>query len=277
MKENNNLRESLEQMPTQRLDEMLRAELKREPVSREFVRLILSILEERESDYPMESGAEVEAAWEKYQAHMDSRDDAIPKPTRKSSRLLKAASIVAVICVLFAAIPQKAEAETFFEMLARWTDCIFEFFSSGTGESVQLQYAFETDNPGLQEVYDILTELGVTDPVVPMWIPEGYELAECETYNTPTKTGVTARFSTDDRELVFAIDIFDSEVSHEYYKDETPVEKHEKNGIVHNIMRNTDRWVVIWTKDNLECSLAIDCQEDILHKIIESIYVMEDA
>ena len=42
------------------------------------------------------------------------------------------------------------------------------------------------------------------------------------------------------------------------------------------IMRNIDNWVVVCTKDKTEFTITVDCQEDTLRRILESIYVMED-
>ena len=54
-----------------------------------------------------------------------------------------------------------------------------------TERNEQPEYVFETDHPGLQQIYDAVVEMGVTEPVVPMWVPEGYDLVEykAEDYN----------------------------------------------------------------------------------------------
>ena len=48
------------------------------------------------------------------------------------------------------------------------------------------------------------------------------------------------------------------------------------NGVIHNLFRNEELWTVVWTRDNVECSVFIDCQEDALRRVLESIYVMEE-
>ena len=67
-----------------------------------------------------------------------------------------------------------------------------------------------------------------------------------------------------------------SGITNEYHKDKSVVDIQEKNGTVFNIMHNNDIWVVTWVKDNVECSIFVDCQEDVLNRILESIYVMEE-
>ena len=51
---------------------------------------------------------------------------------------------------------------------------------------------------------------------------------------------------------------------------------YEKNGMNFYITQNNDSWVAVWTKENIECFLTLDCQEDTLRRILGSIYVTED-
>lgn len=275
MKKNNanSLRMFLDQTPTARLDEMLWEELSKESADEELVGTILQVLEERERDYPVEITPQIEAAWEKYQRQMKVP---VTKPAKRSNGILRIAAVLAVVVLLFAAVPQKAEAETFFERLVRWTDSFFALLSPDDAKSGSEEYVFKTDHPGLQQVYDALAELGVTEPVVPMWIPEEYKLVDCKVLELPSGKCVSVEFSDGTKNLCFYVDIHTENISKKYYKDEAYVNEIELDGTVHNIMRNNDVWTVVWTRDNLECSLAIDCQEDILNRILKSIYTMED-
>lgn len=140
----------------------------------------------------------------------------------------------------------------------------------------EMTYSFETENPGLQQVYDAVVELGVTEPVVPMWLPEGYEIKSVFNNNTPMSKNVRAIFTNSGSEIVFKLDVYNGEPAHEYYKDGTHYESHEREGTIYHIAKNMNKWVVIWTKENTECLLTLDCTEDTLWRILESIYVTED-
>lgn len=278
MKENKvtSLQEMLEQLPTEQLDEMLHAELKKKPVDENAVRLIMHILEEREKDISPEITPGIEEAWEQYQQDIAQIDRKADKPRRVRRLLLRAASMAAVFLVLLmAVIPKQAGAESLWEKLARWSDSIFEFFSPGD-EEIPEEYKFQTDNPGLQQVYDAVTELGVTEPVVPMWLPEGYELVECTAKSGPKKNYVLSRFANEDDEMVFRVNIHAANIPGQYQKDNTQVKQIELHGLVYNIMSNNDRWVVAWVKDDLECFITIDCEEELLSRMLKSIHVMED-
>ena len=267
------LRGMIEQMSTEQLDEMLLHELEKEPIDESAVRLIMDVLEEREQDTPVEINEQIAAAWEKYQ---------VQTPVQKRPRFsfggwpVRVAAVVAVMIALVFAVPQDAEAESFWERLTRWTDSIFEFFAPGESKQVDAEYVFETDNPGLQQVYDTVTALGITDPVVPMWLPEGYELIECKVNESYSKTFMYARFKDGVSTITLDITIRNTDSARQYSKDGSNAKTFEKSGVVHSILRNNDRWTAAWVKDRLECAIYIDCQEETLYKIIKSIYTMED-
>lgn len=266
------LRQALERENTRTLDEKLREELESEAPDGDKVRLILRILKERDGEPYREYAPETEAAWETY---LERTSGGRRKGSRMGGWLLRAAAAAAVICVILLAVPQRVAAESFFERLMRWTDSIFELFSPGE-EKNDPEYEFRTDNPGLQRVYDAVTELDITVPVVPMWIPDGYELVDCKVDETRAKVSVTSVFSGESKDLLIQIVSYSEMKSNEYYKDEAKIETIEIGGMAHNIMRNEDAWAVVWIKDNIECFIRIDCREDVLHRILTSIYTMED-
>lgn len=265
------LREMIEQMTTEQLDLMLRSELGKRPIDETAVQLLMSVLEERDQDTPVEINEKIEAAWEKYQAYTTVKE-------RPHSFLhswpMRAVAAVAVIVLLIFAMPQNAEADGFWDRLVRWTDSIFEFFAPDD-EPVDEEYVFKTDNPGLQQVYDTVAALGVTDPVVPMWLPDGYELLECKVSEMPSKTVIYACFSKGEKVIIQDIAICNAESLRQYSKDETSVNTHEIADVVHSVLHNNDKWTAVWTKDRLECAIYIDCQEETLYKILKSIYTME--
>lgn len=266
------LRESLERLDTASLDELLRLELERETPDADVVRLIMSILEQRDRETPREMTPRDAQAWQRYQQRMASIGGN-PKPF--PHWITAAASLVVIIGLLFAVVPQQAQAETFWQMIQRWSSAVLDFLGA-EDQFRQTDYVFETDNPGLQQVYDAAVDVGISDPVVPMWLPAQSELAEIVIQKTPALQSVRTRFSHQGREILYKLDMYMGETAHEYYIDDTHVETYERNGTTYNISQNADWWVVIWTKDNIECFLTLDCQEDTLRRILESIYVTED-
>lgn len=271
-----NLREVLQRMSTEQLDELLNEQIRTKAGDGEVVRQILRILQEREKGFPVEMTIEKEKAWETYQKEIAQEDRNAARPFRMSSGILKAASVLIVLVMLFTVLPQQAQAETLWEKLVRWTAGIVEFFSPDDNEHRLVPYQFETDNPGLQQVYEAVTELGVTDPVVPTWLPEGSELLECKVIETSRKKGVAARFLVGGSQMVFKVDVLSDEYLHLYHGDKDSVIEYENGEMIHSITRNDENWTVIWNRDQIECFITVNCQEDVLYNILESIYVTED-
>lgn len=273
MKELNtaDLRHQWEPLSTPELEAMLQAELDRKPPDDEKVILLLHILEAREKDLPLHLSAREEEAWQRYKQKVMSRKGKKRLPMRWLS---VAASVVLIVAVLFSVIPQQAEAESFWEMLQRITSTVMGYFGR---EDIfgEMTYSFETENPGLQQVYDAVVELGVTEPVVPMWLPDNYVIEEFDQFDFPMTKGIFSRFSNGNDEIVYKLDVYNGEPAHEYYKDGTHYESHERDGIKYHITRNNERWSVVWTKENIECYLTLVCGEDTLWKILESIHVTE--
>lgn len=276
--EQNNVTSVLEffrQMPTDTLREMLNKELHTEPVNDDAIRLILSVLRERETEADVEMTPELAQAWDKYQRKSRKVWESSRRYGALRSWMVRAVSAAAVVALLVAPIlPKEAGAESLWDALTRLTAGIVEFFGPSDNEDRILEYEFKTDNPGLQQVYDKAVELGVTVPIVPMWLPVGYELVEYRVENFPASTRLHSRFVCDNESIVYYIDIYNSEVSHKYQRNEDSIGYHENGGVKHQIFKNNDVLAAVWTKNNIECSIFIECQEDTLYRILNSIYGM---
>lgn len=278
MKQNNvtSLRDMLELLSTQQLDEMLSMELSKNQVDADAIRIILDVLYQREKGNEPEITPETRAAFEAYRSEIRKISGSTSKLKRLGAWSVKAASLAAACFLVVMLVPQRAEADSLWDRLARWTNEIVEFFSPNDNKHRFESYQFKTDNPGLQQVYDAVVEMGITEPVVPMWLPDGSELVELKVKEYPTKTRVYSRFDGKASDVTYYVDIYSEEVSHKYYKDNSSIKEISFDNQNFDVFKNNNLWVVIWTVDNIECSIFIDCQEDTLHEILGSIYMMEE-
>lgn len=268
------LRDTLEQMETSQLDSMLLEELRKESPNPQLIHLISSILQKRDSEFVPEIDNNIQQAWEEYQRKVQPVHK---KPKLMNSTLLKVASLILVLLALTVFLPPKAEAANFFQRFIAWTEEVFSFINPTEETVVEEVYVFRTDNPGLQEIYDQVTALGINTPVVPMWFPEEYELKEYKATEISAKKCIIAVFSNGKSEAVYQLKIYSDNIPSSYYKDGEIITETEKCGITHTILRNQDLLTAVWTRDNIECSISMDCSEDILLQILESIYTMEDG
>ena len=266
------LRAALEQLPEEELKDLLQAELERPEPDGDSVRLILRVLEEKGRGREAPMTPRKEQAWQTYCRRVESLRRS---RTLRLAPALRAAAVVLVLALCLSFLPRQAQAESFWEMLQRWSTTVIQFF--GREDSFyEDQYLFQTENPGLQQVYDAVVELGVTDPVVPMWLPDGSDLNELSTFTSPMSTGVYTSFFCQDREIIYKLNVYEGEPAHQFYRDDTHYESYELEGTEYHVTRNNEYYIVVWSKENIECSIAIYCNEEILQKILGSIYTMEE-
>lgn len=274
--DNKNLRpEELEAMTTQQLDELLHKELEKDAPDSEIVLPILHIIEEREAGDP-NNDVDVDAVWSEYQKGL--KKDVLPlekalQKNRKPRRWLgSVAAIAAIVCLLVIAVPTAMGTENIFEIIGRWSQTIFEFFNPTSPTEPSEEYVFKTDHPGLQQIYDAVVEQGVTQPVVPRWVPDEYVLDELKTMPVRGGKKVYAGLVNGQNYITIAIEVYNENRTNQYTKDDTGVGKYELAGITHYVMTNDDSIQAVWVVDNLECMVLANCEEEIVYKILKSVY-----
>lgn len=273
MNKRNNLllRQELEALSNLRLSEVLREELQRDRPDGDKVRLLLQVLESREENTPPIDDRAL-AAWERFQKDCADSSSPAPQPQKKRNRWLQLGAIAAVLCLVLLVIPTARGNDDFFFRVGTWKDTVLEFFHPS---EVQQEYIFRTDHPGLQRVYDDVSALGVTQPVVPSWVPPELELTKFRVSNAPTKITVYSLFTQGENQITLKINIYGIDLPREYETDGPDTEYIELSGIIHSVTGNEGARIAFWTRDNIECSLTVDYEEDILDRILNSIYVTE--
>lgn len=268
------LREMLEQLPTEQLDKMLHLELQKEPPDPDAVRLIMHILEDREKDLPVEVTPEQEAAWERYRQRI-AESNLSPKKRLRPRWRRWSAMAASVVLVLFLLIPLRADAEGFWGVLSQWKRDFLEFVVPGEVRKDSVR-EYKTEHPGLQQMYAEVVEFGIENPALPEWFPDEYIMAGSDIVKTPTSDRITILFSDQSRYAVYELKKYNTEIFRTFARDEENRQIFEKYGIIVEVTSNHENWVAVWTKDNTEYFLTMDCQEDAFQKILESIYVMEE-
>jgi len=239
-------------------------------INEEKVLRILSLLEQKEIDVEVVDEAALQAACEKYRT-------GCKQTTRRKSRKIffKVCAAAAILGVLLTAIPRASGESLLSQFFKKITDEVVAFFCPNQTDN-QHEPSYETAHPGLQKLYDEVSRYGIEAPVVPSWIPEEYELVELQTESYPSKTRICARFKADNKAIVFYYDLYGMAVTHEFLKDDTVYEKYETAGVKHFIYKNNTKQFVLWELDPIKCSVVVDCQEENLIKILDSIYNTED-
>lgn len=271
MDRNKLLHNAWSEMPTSELDRQLQLELQKEEPEEEVVLGIIRVLQEREENCTVEVTKDIQDAWNRYHEKTVK-----PKETAPKWKWLIRAAAVAVFGFVILAIPQTVGAESLLDVFFRWTESVFEFFvPEDEATNPTVEQMFQTEHPGLQQVYDQLSEMGVTEPVVPTWLPEGFELTELEIMPVRGMGKVYASFYANDSYIALSYRMSADILPSKYEKGVPGVEVYEPLDVCHLIMGNDENLMVTWTVDGVECAINTDIEKEEVYKLIDSIYRME--
>ena len=284
---------SLETMSTEQLERILRADLETQDyTNEELILKVLEILERRELEQPTGKLVDVEKVWTDFQKNYNTEEGSglslypfetereqgmqyTPKRGRGKplGRWLVLAAVI--VCVLLVMVPPALGYESVFSVIGRWTDNLFYFAQKGNVGTSDAEYVFQTDNEGLQKLYDTVLQCGIEKPVVPMWLPEGFSLVTIDVKDTQNSgKSICALFSNG--EDTVSINIrgpgLGSDSTGYYEKNADNVIQYHINNIVHYIIKNTDYYAAVWRNGNIEACIDCVMEKDELYKIIDSIY-----
>lgn len=266
-------------LPTSELDDQLREELEKEIPDRETVLAVLNELENRD---PTNSENRPDGVLQTYEECVSNypgvRELPEPNGSKKGSpkwigALVAAAAIVIVLSLV---VPQAVGAQNIFEIIGKWTDNLFAFSNTNEPDEPTQPPIEETptvpeENEGLRQLYDTVKKQGVTEAVVPTWIPEGYELQEIKFYDKAKIPKIYARFVKGEQYIQMSIEIHSLETTNEYTKDDTNVILYESDGVFYYVVPNENTYKAIWTTGKVECVICTNDTEDVLYDILNSI------
>lgn len=273
MEVNEYTQEVLARLPREALRRMLTEELQKDTkqIDDAFVRLLLAELQARGSDPVFTDDDAVMAACEKFQAATETTP-ASPKRWYQHW-MLKAASVLLVLGILFFSLPA-AEAKNVPDVLTWWSDSLFQFFRPNSKPNIE-DYVYKTDHPGLQQIYDAVTEAGVTVPIVPMNLSDEFKLTELKTLPSPEDTFIHSRLASDQNKILFTAIIHSQQAMLQHEKKAESITVWSTAGIDHYVLSNTDTFIITWVTENIECTITTDCPEEDVYRLINSIYTSE--
>ena len=291
----------LSRLSTKELEAILRADAESpNAVNDEAIFYILEVIEQREREHPSGSFPDVDSSWKEFQTIYNT-PEGIGKSlyptedeenTRKTEyapqnsnrrRVLRRPLVVAAIIVLLIAsltIPV-AGYGNLLEMIGSWTADQFTFIATGQhrnsnqGETDAGKVNI-TDPQAGSELRQVLREHGITEPVVPSWLPDGFELVgevSVQEYPDFGKVDFYAAYSNGSDSCTMSItQSADSVQGYMYEKIPGEPEIYVANGFDHYIIQNTGTCIAAWYVDNLECSINTSLSVSDLKRAIDSIY-----
>lgn len=210
---------------------------------------------------------------------------------KRPGRVLLAA-ILAVIAVFGSLFTAQALGADVFGKLAQWTDEFFNFGSVQAAEDPLLRYsqagavdeiARSVDTLGedgydtatYTSLQDALDAYGISDvPLVPGWMPEGFELNYMEVYYSKgSRLDFFAQYTNGEFVLLLNVTLWDNPSdTYTYFKDDEQVSVFESGGITHYLLSNNSATVGAWNNGAFECSISGAVSQKEMRNMIISVY-----
>lgn len=290
----------LDQLSTQELQELLRADIDSpESGDDEAIFYILEVMERRERKNPSDDSSDLDRCWNEFQTlyntpegmgrslyptDEDASSHVNPRPAlrrhRPLRRVMLATATVAMITV-FLTVPVGGYA-SIFEMLGTWTSQQFTMISSDSGpggptEDFEGAQVFE-ETAG-DELRQILAEHGITEKVVPTWMPERFKIQGdvfVKEFDSPRNIQFFALYSDGTDSLSINLINYIGTLESKIYEKTTddPI-IYTAGGIEHHLFKGSDNlnmWSAAWYNGNIECAINTTLSESELKQIIDSIY-----
>ncbi len=289
-----------ENMSTEALEEILRQDSQlpdNEESDLDAILYIMEVIAKREKEQLTGRFTNVKAAWDSFnEYYRPSSDDskslyededtstiscyvAKATPFTKAERshtirkrgLLRISSVAAVLVVIVfsGSLTAYALGYDLWEVIAQWTKGTFGFeaasYIGDAGEKPQ------TNSYSCLE--DALNDYGIEGEFTPAWIPEDFFFDRVTVTSTPSCNRFVALYKGETDNLTLCIySYFEGGEYSTYEKDKTCVKYYSSGGITHYIMANEGRLKAVWQNNSCECSITGSISEEILERIIDSIY-----
>ena len=284
--------------PAEELNELLELAVSPEGADEDeaYVDALLAELAAREYT-PEGRAAETDRAWRAFQSAYNTEEgqrqslypdeppqeakpgDVVPLTTSRRKRRLRRALILAAViaCLLALCVPTALGYQGFFDMLGQWTDEQFHFGEASSGAAVDenAKPIPPAEEKTYQSIEEALEDYQVTIPLMPRYIPDGFEIRDLQIDNDLAELSEMefwAIYFNGDRPLTIAFSWSSAPQSRTYEKDDNPVELYEKGGITHYLFQNVGHNVATWYRDGYECVISGEIAADELKTMIDSIY-----
>lgn len=194
-----------------------------------------------------------------------------PSPHRRTGiRVLKRVTVLAaalIVCLFAGIFVVQAAGVNVIGAIARWSDETFGFNQSAPGAARS-----EPAGEGSGETSGLARSLvahGITEPMVPQYIPEGYE--QTELYVEPDGASFCGVYENGEDCLVIQINRHDTTTDDQVEKNSEDPEVYIANHTEYYIMKNVDRYNAAWFTGEYMCTILNANSKELLYSMLDSI------
>lgn len=264
-------------LSTEELQEILRkhahGELDTEPDTDELFEIMEVLSVRRRQQEPQAFRSDEEALTEFRQHYMPKeKAEAKPKVIKFPNRFLRTvAAVLAVVLIVALSTSITAEALhiDIWGKFATWTKEIFQFTDEPQGTTAANPE--KENNIELKSLQDALVQAGITEKLVPSWMPEGYISKDLQIMSSPRVCNVSAVYEKDGSELVINFRQTIGVPAHQVEKNDDLLEVYVVAGIEYYIFSNTETLQVAWSVGEFECQIIGKISVEEMKEMIDSI------
>ncbi len=124
------------------------------------------------------------------------------------------------------------------------------------------------------EMAEALKSTDAPEHMIPLWMPDGYEMTSCESNITSPFVSYVFCFSNArQHKILLQLSSYSNSAAYLYSIDEGSPDIYTAGGVDHSILTNMDSYGAVWWRKNFECFIyGYENKED-LTKTIDSFYM----
>ena len=258
-------------MTTEELEEILRLDAEMPEGQESDIEKILYIMEvlAQRDKQNSHTGNTALKAYESFKQHyMPETDNTIiPVKTRRRMprwvRSFAATAAVLAILLVGSSITARAFGFNFWQTVIQWTQETFHFGQWGESNADnKLQF---------DSLQDALEQGKVPVSLVPIWIPDGYEMESVDVERSPMKRIYTAKYTYGEKILKITVrDYLDQSPAY-MEQNEGLIEEYKVSEITYYLFSNLEHNRAVWLYESYECDISGDIPIEELKEMINSI------
>lgn len=257
-------------MPTEVLEQILRADAEAPAEQESDIELILYVMEvlARRKREKQQFGKTAQQSWESFQQHYLPEQEIQKQKTKNPSShpWLRRIAACAAVVILILCIPLSTRAfslEELWDVAARWAKETFSFVS---GDAEQVSEPSPTYDGEYTSLKDLLKRSNRPCDMVPTWIPDGFILEKVEKDFIPEREIYRAVYINGGKEFRIRVQTFVASDKYVFETESDTCEIYESSGVKYYLFQNKDELRAVWMCGNFECNLAGELTIDEMKK-----------
>jgi len=185
---------------------------------------------------------------------------------------LKILPIAAALVLLLGSVSAQAFGFDLFGALARWTAEIFHIGSDEVPHAaITLRPLAEGESAQYDSLQEAVDAFGITEPIVPTWVPERFELMNVTASNREEKIFICAEYLCGEDFLQISYNEIEAN-SVTVEKGDESVKSHSFGNIQHYLVSDLGRTKAVWQNGILDSRIAGNVTEEEMIQMIDSVY-----